>query len=263
MMIMSPEPSPTEIRGLIERFTELDAMAVEHLRANNFEALARAIFEGARIERKLQTMLAFHGHVTGNEEAIASFRRRAFSLQAMISELRAEPEDEWDPDLPYMFDPHLNRLVDFEDPDWPEPINERLLRVQVLLTKEPLPDWVVRHLLTLRRCYALEMFEAAWIFIRALIEAVSFEWLKQNGRFDAPANVRHIAERRLEDLLGMVADRASVPVADMAKIRRIKSRANRIVHSKRPIDSPTEAETLEAISQVIRYAELLFKQADE
>lgn len=257
---MSHEQSPTEIRKLIKRFTELEAMALEYLRASKFEALARTIFEAVRLQRQLQALLGFHGQVAGDEEAIDLFRRQAFSLQAMISELRAEPGDEWDPDLPHMFDSHLNRLIDFEDPDWPEPINERLLRVQVLLTKKPLPDWVVRHLLTLRRCYALEMYEAAWIFIRALIEAVSFEWLKQNGSFKGPANVRHISERKLGELLEMVADRASVPVSDMTKIRGIKSRANRIVHSKRPIDSPSEAETLEAISQVIRYAELLFRR---
>jgi hypothetical protein len=258
---MSSKRSPNEIQSFIERFIELDGMAVEQLRANKVEGLARAIFEGARIERKLLTLLAFHGHVTGDEEAIASFRRQAFSLQAMISELRAEPQDEWDPDLPYMFDPHLNRLIDFEDPDWPEPINERLLKVQVLLTKRPLPTWVVRHLHTLRRCYALEMYEAAWIFARALIEAVSFEWLKQNGSFEGPANVRYIAERNLGQILDMVADRSSVPISDMKTIRQIKNRANKFVHSKRAIDGPSEAETLEAISQVVRYAELLFKSA--
>jgi hypothetical protein len=253
------DQSPNNIQSLIERFTKLDEMAVEHLEANDVEALARAIFEGARTERSLQTMLAFHGYVTGNEEAIAAFRRRTFSLQAMISELGAEPQDKWDPDLPYMFDPHLNRIIDFEDPNWPDAINERLIKVQVLLTKRPLPSWVLRHLYTLRRCYALEMYEAAWIFVRALIEAVSFEWLKQNGSFEGPANVRHIAERNLGQVLDMVADRASVPIADMKTIQQIKSRANKIVHSKGAIDSPSQAETLEAISQVIRYAELLFK----
>lgn len=256
---MSHERSPTEIRNLIKRFIELDCMAVEHVRANNVEALARTIFEGARIQRNLRTMLAFHGQVTGDEEAIECFRRHAFSLQAIISELRAEPEGECDPDLPYMFDPHLNRLIDFEDPDWPDPINERLLKVQVLLTKKPLPDWVVRHLFTIRRCYALAMYEAAWIFVRALLEAVSFEWLRQNGSFGGPANLRHIAELQLQQCLDMVADRASVPVPEMEQLRHIVRRGNKIIHSKRPIDSPSEAETLDAISHVIRYAELLFK----
>jgi hypothetical protein len=241
----------------------LDLAAVDALRANKVDALARTIFEANQVQRKLRTLLAFHGHVAGDEEVIDAFRRETFPVQAMITQLRLEPQDDWDPDLPYMFDPHLNRLIDFEDPDWPEPINERLLKVQVLLTNKPLPDWLVRHLLTLRRCFALEMYEAAWIFLRALVEAVSFEWLKHKGSFGGPPNVRHIAERRLEELLGMVADRASISVSDMTKIRRIKSRANKIIHSKRPIDGPTEAETLEAIRQVIWYAELLFNKQNE
>ena len=111
-------------------------MALEYLRASKFEALARTIFEAVRLQRQLQALLAFHGLVAGDEEAIDLFRRQAFSLQAMISELRAEPGDEWDPDLPYMFDSHLNRLIDFEDPGWPEPINERLLRVAGLAHEE-------------------------------------------------------------------------------------------------------------------------------
>jgi hypothetical protein len=256
---MSDEQPQTEIQRLIQQFSVLDLAAVDSLTANNFEALARTIFEAIQVQRKLRTLLAFHGHVAGDEEAIDSFRRETFPVQAMITELRLEPQDEWDPDLPYMFDPHLNRLIDFEDPDWPEPINERLLKVQVLLTNKPLPDWLVRHFLTLRRCFALEMYEAAWIFLRALVEAVSFEWLKQNGSFGGPANVRHISERRLEELLGMVADRASISVSDMTKIRQIKSRANKIIHSKRQLDDPTEAETLDAIGEVVRYVELLFK----
>jgi hypothetical protein len=199
--------------------------------------------------------------VAGDDELITAFLGRAFSLQTIITELRAKPFDEWDPDLPYMFDPHLNRLIDFEDPDWPQPINERLLKVQVLLTKSPLPSWVVGHLYTLRCCYALEMYEAAWIFARALIEALSFEWLTRSGRFEGPANVRHIAERRLGETLKMVAETASVPRIDMEKIIRIKNRANALIHSKQSINYPSESETLEAISQVIRYAELLFKSA--
>lgn len=254
---MSNEPTLTEIQRLIMRFMQLDGDAVEYVQSKDWQALAKLVPEAVQINYKLRSLLAFHGHVASEEEAIDLFRRQAFSIQAVIKQLQAEDDHEWDP--PYMFDAHLDRLIDFEDPDWPAPINERLLKVQVLLTRKPLPSWVLRHLLTLRRCYALEMHEAAWIFMRSLIEALSFEWLKQRGEFGGSSKVRYIAERKLEEILRMIEDLATVPASDLAKIRKIKRRANKIIHSKRVLDDPTEAETFEAISQTVRYAELLFR----
>lgn len=178
---MPDESSLSKIQNLLNRFIELDANASKEIQASNTEAAATAIFEGIQIERKLRTLLAFEGHLAWNDQALDTFRRQEFWLQAAIDELRLETDDRWDPELPSILDSHLNYLFDFTDPDWTEPINKRLLSVQVLLTKRPLPDWVVSHLHTVRRCYALEMREAAWVFLRALVEAVSFECLSQRG----------------------------------------------------------------------------------
>ncbi len=85
---MLDETQPTEIERLLSRFVELEAIAPEHVNANNAEAVAKIIFEGIQVERKLRRLLAFQGHVAGNRETLDAFRERQFWLQAAITATR-------------------------------------------------------------------------------------------------------------------------------------------------------------------------------
>lgn len=142
--------------------------------------------------------------------------------------------------------------------DWAGAIERRLLEAAVLVTSSELPDWVLRHFRIARRCFGLGMYDATWIFLRATIEAVSFDWLVRHGHVPAGGGIRAIAERRMQECLRLVREQASLPSSLMNRISRVNQGANTIIHGKRDVIVPSEAATLGAIRDVVEYAERLF-----
>jgi hypothetical protein len=192
---------------------------------------------------------------------LRAFIEKTFYLQALIRELGFAadgPDHTWADEDGWIADSHFNELIDMGHL-WLYGLNARLLEVSVLLTRVALPDWVLRHLRSVRRCYALQLYEVVWVSLRALVEAASFARLVDAGIVTTGKGVTYLAEHNVRACLRDVERVTDVPKAQVAKVHRIISRANLVMHAKGATDVPSEAETSQAIQQVVDYVESLFR----
>lgn len=219
--------------------------------------------EAAQIERELRWLLASKASTVGTP-LLRQFTEKAFDLQWVIAELGLAEDGpdgtfEWHDQYGFIADPHLNTIIDFTDPDCPNAVNARLLKIAVLLTRDPLPEWVLQHLRSVRRCYAFELYDVVWVSLRALVEAASFAALLKSGVVKRDANVRYLAEHSVRACLKDVERSTGVPRKQVAAMHRIVDRANALVHGKGKTDLPSEAETFQAIQAVVKFVEVLFR----
>lgn len=224
--------------------------------------MVEVVHRAAEIDFRLRHLLATLTAVSERPEQFREFRGRTWIVLRLIDELCVEGRDYVEPwDYAHLPDEHLRRVIDLTESleDWVPPIEERLLEVAYLVTRTELPDWVLRHFRIARRCFALEMYDATWVFLRATIEAVSFHYLSHRGHLPGGERVRAVAEWRLQDCLRIVRQGGQVSATLMKEVDDVVRRANHIIHRKREVGAPGEADTLRAIRHVVDYAERLLR----
>jgi hypothetical protein len=95
------------------------------------------------------------------------------------------------------------------------------------------------------------------VFLRGLIEAVSFDWVDRHGHAPNDHRVRSMAEWRLQICLELVGKRGHIPSLLMKSVFAIVRRANDIIHRKRAVEMLSKMATLRAIRDVVNYSERL------
>jgi hypothetical protein len=257
------------LKRALDGFVKLEARFVRASNEHDFATVASVLLESVECAAEIYWHLASEGAVTTNEPALRRFRDEGFTLQEALSRIIPGPSSlanrvtgrlgEFPPaGGDWLADGLLSRLLDPTEPEFREAILERLLSVQVLLVAHNLPVWLRRHVLTLRRCYALRLTEPTWLFLRALLEAASFHWLVEHGHLAREGPVRSIAERKLSEAMRLVAVHSGIPRRQLDRVWGVIDKANRLVHGKRDVPEPSDQETLTAISTVVSYVEFLF-----
>lgn len=74
---------------------------------------------------KSETLIRFVGQ---------QFLVQHYIVECGLAEDGPDGTPEWD-QYGYIAEPHLNAISNFLDPDWPEPVNARLLKLAVLMTR--------------------------------------------------------------------------------------------------------------------------------
>ena len=250
-----------EIKELFARLEWLDKLFWDQVAKDQLSSALHTLKEASKASGRLKWVIGIQGALVARDR-LRDFADGKTELQRVIAGLGldANPHEsdfEWGEKHGWLADSHLNEVLDVEYPEWPNRINERLLEVTILITARPLPEWVVRHLRTLRRCYALGLNDVAWISLRSLIETISYSRLTEENDRANGSQVRLLAERSLQTCLNEIDKRSWVSRGQLQTIRAIVRRANSLVHAKGAIDVPTKPETLEAINAVVSYAHSL------
>jgi len=245
---------------LVDQLVELDKKFVARLDQDDTAGAMKLALEGAEITWKLRWLLGKQAALVGSK-ILKDFVHGEIQLIQIIDELGlssglGDDTWEWADQHGWIADEHLNEIIDLENPDWPDAVNQRLLQVDVLITKTPLPEWVLRHLRSVRRCYAFKLYDVVWISLRSLIETASFACLIESGILPADERVLPMARLSIRDCLSRLRQFGKLSRSDKT-IDRIIDRANELVHSKRKIEPPSERETLTAIKKVIQYVDAL------
>jgi hypothetical protein len=247
-----------KIDTLLSELETLESTFLSRTAASDIEGAIRAMHRAAAVDLLLGHELGRAGRVTGGVR-FRRVRERQLSVLALIDRLKIEGRDHLDvSEWPESFvDEHLGRLIDFTDPNWPIEVDRRLVEAGLLITQAELPNWVARHFQNARRCYGLAMHAALFVFLRALVEAVSFDWVARKRKLSGQGRVRSLTEWRLQESLAEIRGRGPIPISLMKKVDDVVRRANVLIHRKRAVDEPTESEALRALRDVISYCERL------
>jgi hypothetical protein len=230
----------------------------QHYSAGEMDAVVATVRDAAQVAFDLRWTLTEGAAVRVDKRDRASlvrFRDGQFEVQEVLRATRLDEVslgDGWG----WFPDATISKLLDPTEPFQYEAILDRLLKCQVVVSHHDLPSWIIGRLQTIRRCYALCLYDAAFVFMRSVIEAASYDWLAEH---QGPSGATDIANRQpLGTWLDRVLQGADLSARHRRDIRGIVERANELIHSKRNVREPNDAEALRALGIVVHYVERLF-----
>src|SRR5687768_12106846 len=113
------------IQELLRTFVRLNAEFANQLDAKDYPSAIKTASSAAQIQGKLRWVLASNASAV-ESDPLRKFVDQGFLVQTFIAELGLAMDGpdgtpEWNDG--YIAEPHLNRVIDFLDPDWAEPVN--------------------------------------------------------------------------------------------------------------------------------------------
>jgi hypothetical protein len=148
-------------------------------------------------------------------------------------------------------------LYDDDDDENAAPVARRAARCGTIVVSERLPPNLIRLLGTVKRCFAIGLFDASIVFCRSLLEVAAFEFLADRGDLPNGRNVASVLER--SDLSALL-DRIGpyVPAATIGGGHRVRKMANDVLHSKQQGRTPSEQDAFESIMATFGFIERLY-----
>lgn len=156
-------------------------------------------------------------------------------------------------------DKHIEQLFDPEDPDHEAAtmVGARLLRCGILVASTRLPRRAQQMMLSIRRCYALGLFDAAVILCRTLIDVASSDFV----RTQSSTRLTTYPEPKLGARLRGEPIRSAVDRQLLQDVQRAVERGNVLVHRLK-VDDVLEKEALQIIRATCRFVEALTDATD-
>jgi hypothetical protein len=77
------------------------------------------------------------------------------------------------------FDEGYDYITEMYDP---EEFSRRVVKVGAFIISKNLPDVILYHIVNLKECFAIGLFQASLFYCRTLIESAGFEFLKRKGK---------------------------------------------------------------------------------
>lgn len=148
-----------------------------------------------------------------------------------------------------------------EDPDskWLA-VEARLYQCSVIVAQHPLKPKVAKRMQTIRRCFALGLYDAAIVYCRTLVEFAVKEYLCRVG---SPLLVVRPMNRRptLDDWLKSEQVKHAVGEKLQKKALALKNAVNDMVHAESRSDDISEAQCLDGITTTAAIVERLSEAA--
>jgi hypothetical protein len=267
---MNDRETLAAIQEQLARFERADADILTAVQRRELGTVGDSFREALLAHQNLESLLVREAVVTVGpdlRERLNRFRRREFAVSAVISQaLQGQFDVDLGGDAEVYPDEHIEYLrgqfiayATHMPEGEAEPIAQRLLECRTVVSVSHMPAWAKKQLMSIRRCYALELFEPGLALCRCFLEACAHSWLQRRGVLATRRNDQALsfADRSLRATLNDVARRASIPRATMADVWALVDRCNQLLHPRRDSEV-TREECLRAIGVCAQYAERLF-----
>jgi hypothetical protein len=243
-----------DVRELVSRFEAADAELAECVSRRDVAGIAEAIKKAVDTKRLVKRWLTESERLPKMDQALAGKLRRIRGNQGYTIDQFREWDTSNDLDwvLPYP-DFVMQLWASFEFADGPEgnPIIRRAGAIGTLIPSQGVPDHLARHLATVKRCFAVGLYDAVPVFCRSLTEAAVYHFLDE--RHDLPGGPKPGSF----DLLKRVSPYLSRQALD--KAHKIRKLANDLVHGKKKVAGISESEASRAIRDTFEFIERLFE----
>lgn len=137
----------------------------------------------------------------------------------------------------------------------PEEFAKRVGKVGAFIISKNLPDVILYHIVNLKECFAIGLFQASLFYCRTLIESAGFEFLKRKGKVKDNFN---ICEVSMKDIIYSLKEFVIEKVI-FHKIREVIDIANKSLHQKYHYHEVSEQEAFEAIKTTFGFIEHLYR----
>jgi len=242
-----------EIHLLVERFERADGALARTLRSGDPVAIRKAIGETVAAKRRVKRWLAQHEQLRGLDRHLAKRVRHIRDNQGYTIDrcrgLDTSDELEWEA-YPDGFLTELWAAYELAEELGGNPILARAAKIGSLVLSDAVPDAIARHVATVKRAYAVGLYDAVVVFCRSLTEAAVYVFLE----------VRHNLPGGLKpgsfDLLERVAP--YVLPEKLGNAHRVRMAANDLIHGKRKAGSTAEAVSFRVARDTFQFIEQLF-----
>lgn len=150
-----------------------------------------------------------------------------------------------------VFDEGIDYLTEMYDP---EEFAKRVHKVGAFIISKNFPDVILYHIINLKECFAIGLFEASLFYCRTLIESAGFEFLRRKGKIKNNTNLN---ELRPVDINRMLREFITEKVI-FIKIEDIRRIANESLHPKKAYNEIIEQEAFDAIKSTFEFIEHLY-----
>jgi hypothetical protein len=150
------------------------------------------------------------------------------------------------------FDEGIDYLTNMYDP---EECARRVVKVGAFIISKNFPDIILYHIVNLKECFAIGLFQASLFYCRTFIESAGFEFLKRKGKLKSNINNDKV---NMSDIIYQLKQLINDKVI-FYKIKEVINIANKSLHQKDHYHEVNEEEAFEAIKTTFGFIEQLYR----